>query len=636
MCGYAGIALSSKSLEILQPELLRAMGNSIRLRGPDDQGVWIDSELGVGLVHQRLAIQDLSPLGAQPMQSISGRYTIAFNGEIYNFKQLKARLLALDYVFKGGSDTEVILAAFEAWGVETALADFVGMFSIALVDHHERQLWLIRDRMGEKPLYYYHADGNLLFASELKPLMLCPLFKKAIEPGAVGLLMRHNYIPAPWSIFKNTFKLEPAHYLRFNLQDIAQAPVKQCYWTPDLNWDLSLTSKKLHEQLEPLLHQIISDQMISDAPLGAFLSGGIDSSTIVSLMQRQSSRPVKTFSVGFNVPGFNEAEHAKAVAQHLHTDHSELYVEPEDALDIIPLLPDIYDEPFADSSQIPTFIVSRMTRRQVTVALSGDGGDELFAGYSRYATYARAYSSRQRGIAKKLMNVLPATLAAQLTRLVKPNHCALPLELVLEKVQRYNAGFNAKDARDYYQNQIGYWLNPEAQLTSAYRLNYALDNMPLREDATSTFQWCDINSYLPDDILVKVDRAAMANSLETRVPFLDHRLVELSLKVPTQLNVINNITKQPLRKILYQYVPRELVDRPKQGFAIPVAHWLKNELRDWADDLLSEKSLAASGLFNSALIRQKWIAHLSTTHDYSFHLWSVLMFQSWYRKNFPT
>jgi asparagine synthase (glutamine-hydrolysing) len=634
MCGYAGMALSKKNRDILSVELLRAMGTAIRLRGPDDQGVWMDDRVGVGLVHQRLAIQDLSPLGAQPMQSISGRYTIAFNGEIYNFKQLKVRLTSLGFQFKGGSDTEVILAAFEAWGVEAALDGFVGMFSIALLDHQESQLWLIRDRMGEKPLYYYHADGNLLFASELKPLMLCPLFKKTIEPGAVALLMRHNYIPAPWSIFKNTFKLEPAHYLRFNLLNIAEAPVKKRYWNPDLSWDLSLNAQTLHEQLEPLLSQVIADQMISDAPLGAFLSGGIDSSTIVSLMQKQSSRPVKTFSVGFNAAGFNEAEHAKAVARHLGTEHSEFYVEPADALDIIPHLPDIYDEPFADSSQIPTFIVSRMTRQQVTVALSGDGGDELFAGYSRYAAYDRGFNLRQQGLANKLMSALPAPLTAQLTRLLKMNQRELPAALVLEKVQRYNVGFNAKNSREYYQNQISYWLEPESQLASASRLTYALDYMPLREDPTATFQWCDINSYLPDDILVKVDRAAMANSLETRVPLLDHRLVELSLKIPTAINVVNGITKQPLRKILYQHVPRELVDRPKQGFAVPVAHWLKNELRDWAEDLLSEKSLAESGVFNSSVIRKKWIAHLTTGHDYSFHLWSVLMFQSWYRKNF--
>lgn len=631
MCGYAGMALGANVPEKMDVTLLRSMGDSIRVRGPDDQGVWADDELGVGLVHQRLAIQDLSPLGAQPMNSVSGRYTIAFNGEIYNFKHLRTRLSALGFTFKGGSDTEVILAAFEAWGIEPSLREFTGMFSIALVDHSSKELWLMRDRMGEKPLYYYQADGILLFASELKPLMLCPQFSKEIEPGAVALLLRHNYIPAPWSIFKNTFKLEPAHYLRFNLADLNASPVHQCYWNPDLNWDSTLTANSLHEQLDPLLKSVIADQMISDAPLGAFLSGGIDSSTIVALMQQQSARPVKTFSVGFNVAGFNEAEHAKAVAQHLGTDHTEYYVEPSDALAIIPRLAEIYDEPFADSSQIPTFIVSRMTRQKVTVALSGDGGDELFAGYSRYDTYARAYDQRRAGANNKLMNLLPLTLSVQLTRLLKANQRALTDELIVEKIQRYQVAYSATNTRDFYQRQVGYWLNPEAQIHGAKRLPYALDSLPIRADATATFQWCDINSYLPDDILVKVDRAAMANSLETRVPLLDHRLVELSLKVPTAINVVNGVTKQPLRKILYEHVPRELVDRPKQGFAVPVAHWLKNELRDWAEDLLSESALERSAVFNVSLIRQKWQAHLTTDQDYSFHLWSVLMFQSWYR-----
>lgn len=632
MCGYAGLVFGLQSKDRIDHSMLSAMGRSIELRGPDAQGVWSDESLGVGLVHQRLAIQDLSPLGAQPMRSSTNRFTIAFNGEVYNFKKLRTRLTEQGYSFKGGSDTEVILAAFEAWGIEAALNEFTGMFSIALVDHLEKELWLIRDRMGEKPLYYYHNEGKIIFASELKALMVCPYFKKDIEPGAVALLMRHNYIPAPWSIFKKTFKLEPAHYLKFNLSNIALPPIRKRYWSPDLSWDLSLTSESVHEKLLPLLKDVIADQMISDAPLGAFLSGGIDSSTIVALMQQQSSNPIKTFSVGFNVQGFNEAIHAKAVAKHLGTEHTEYYVEPQDALDVIPKLADIYDEPFADSSQIPTFIVSRMTKQKVTVALSGDGGDELFAGYSRYATYSRAFEARHGSINSKLMNYLPPQLAAAFTKVLKKNQRSLTDDLVIEKVMRYKAAFKSLNASDFYQNQISYWLDPELQVKGAERLNYSLDMDVLREDATSTFQWCDINSYLPDDILVKVDRAAMANSLETRVPLLDHRLVELSLKVPTNLNVLNGVTKQPLRKILYQHVPREMVDRPKQGFAVPKAHWLRNELREWAEDLLSENELQKSGVFNISLIRQKWNAHLFTEHDYSFHLWSVLMFQSWYKK----
>ncbi len=632
MCGFAGLALGIGAEQAVDRNLLREMGLKIERRGPDAQGVWADDQLAVGLVHQRLAIQDLSPLGAQPMVSASGRYTIAFNGEIYNFKRLKAELAEKHHCFKGGSDTEVILAAVEEWGLEQALLKFTGMFAISLVDHQERKLWLIRDRLGEKPLYYSQTNGKLVFASELKALMICPFFAKEIEPGAVALLMRHNYIPAPWSIFKNTFKLEPAHSLCFDLTNLSSSPVKKRYWKPDLAWDKSLDADGLHEQLFPLLTSVISDQMISDAPLGAFLSGGIDSSTIVALMQQQAKQPVKTFSVGFNVDGFNEAEHAKAVAKHLGTEHTEFYVEPQDALKLIPSLPEFYDEPFADSSQIPTYIVSQMTRQKVTVALSGDGGDELFAGYSRYATYARAFANRRSGINHKMMNMLGPNAAASITRLLKPNQRSLDKELLLEKVLRYKLAFNADRADQFYKNQISYWLNPEQYVNCSNPLQYALDECVVREDAISTFQWCDINSYLPDDILVKVDRAAMANSLETRVPLLDHRLVELSLKVPTHINVQHGVTKQPLRRILYQFVPRELVDRPKQGFAVPKAQWLRNELREWADDLLSEDSLNRSGIFCTKLIRQKWLAHLYTEHDYSFHLWSVLMFQSWYKK----
>jgi asparagine synthase (glutamine-hydrolysing) len=632
MCGFAGFALGHMNEQPIDKYLLSEMGRAIQLRGPDAQGVWSDDKLAVGLVHQRLAIQDLSPLGAQPMVSSSGRFTIAFNGEIYNFKKLKKELTTKHYTFKGGSDTEVILAAFEEWGIEAALVQFTGMFAIALVDHLEKKLWLIRDRMGEKPLYYCQNDNKLIFASELKSLMACPFFKKDIEPGAVALLLRHNYIPAPWSIFKKTFKLEPAHFLCFDLLDLAREPQKKCYWQPSLTWDKSLTADSLHERLLPMLKDIIADQMISDAPLGAFLSGGIDSSTIVSLMQQQATNPVKTFSVGFNVAGFNEAEHAKAVARHLGTEHTEYYVEPQDALNVIPQLADIYDEPFADSSQIPTYIVSRMTRQKVTVALSGDGGDELFAGYSRYAKYGRAFDQRRTGLNHKMMHLLGPKSAGFLTKILKSNQRSLSNDLVLEKVNRHKASYQADDASAFYQNQISYWLNPEQYVSNAMRLPYALDNSVTRDDATSTFQWCDINSYLPDDILVKVDRAAMANSLETRVPLLDHRLVELSLQVPTGINVQQGVTKQPLRKILYQNVPRELVDRPKQGFAVPKAYWLRHELRDWAENLLSEEALKKSGIFNTNLIRQKWQAHLFTEHDYSFHLWSVLMFQSWYEK----
>jgi len=485
--------------------------------------------------------------------------------------------------------------------------------------------------MGEKPLYYYHSAGKLVFGSELKALMACPFFERKVNPHALALLLKHNYIPGPVSIFQDTLKLPPAHYALFDLSDMSRTPQLHSYWQPSVDWDLSMTGDSLHEQLEPLLREVIGDQMISDAPLGAFLSGGIDSSTIVALMQSQAQRPVKTFSVGFDIPGFNEAEHAKAVASHLGTEHTEYYVQPEDALSIIPDLPRLYDEPFADSSQIPTFIVSRMTRQAVTVALSGDGGDELFAGYERYTQYQRAYRNRRSGVARKLLSQLPAQLSARLAGAV-PSQRGLAHSLLLEKVRRYQSAYNSGTPLDYYRGQVSYWLNPSVLLPGIEEARYALHDLSNRADEISTYQWADINTYLPDDILVKVDRAAMANSLETRVPLLDHRLVELALRVPTELNFHEGLAKWPLRRILYQHVPRAMMERPKQGFAIPKAQWLRHELKDWAESLLSNEALSETGYFNQRLVRDAWEAHKNSKHDYSFHLWSVLMFQAWHRE----
>jgi len=632
MCGVAGYAIGKLEVGSPMDAVLAAMGAALTHRGPDDQGAWVHPRMPLGLVHRRLAIQDLSPLGNQPMISPSGRYILAFNGEIYNFRRLRAQLEDEGFSFDGGSDTEVILAAFDAWGVKAALARFNGMFAMALVDSESEQLWLIRDRLGEKPLYLYHNADSLVFGSELKALMACPVFERKVDPSALALLLKHNYIPGPSSIFQNTIKLPPAHYARFELGDISRAPELRRYWSPSLDWDLSMTRDSLHQRLEPLLKEVIADQMISDAPLGAFLSGGIDSSTIVALMQSQAAQSVKTFSVGFDIPGFNEAEHAKAVAEHLGTDHTEYYVQPQDALSIIPDLPRLYDEPFADSSQIPTFIVSRMTRQAVTVALSGDGGDELFAGYERYSQYQRAYEQRRSGLVRKLLSRLPMSLSAQLAGVAMPGQRGLSAALLREKVRRYRAAYASKDPLAFYSGQVAYWLDPSVVLPGVEEAAYALHNLGNRADAISSYQWADINTYLPDDILVKVDRAAMANSLETRVPLLDHRLVELALQVPTELNFHEGLAKWPLRRILYQHVPRELVERPKQGFAIPKAHWLRHELRDWAESLLSEQALAATGYFNIPLVRAAWRAHQKSGQDYSFHLWSVLMFQAWHRE----
>jgi len=632
MCGLAGYADSSRQQDSERQQTLERMGASLTHRGPDDQGIWLYPKGNLGLVHRRLAIQDLSPQGAQPMVSPSGRYVIAFNGEVYNFKALRSELTDSGYTFNGGSDTEVILAAFDAWGLDESLKRFNGMFAMALVDRKSNDLWLIRDRLGEKPLYYFHRNGSLVFGSELKALMACPVFERKVEPRALALLLKHNYIPGPRCIFQNTLKLPPAHTAQFDLSDLARPPKLHRYWKPALDWDLTLTADGLHDRLEPLLNEVIADQMISDAPLGAFLSGGVDSSTIVALMQSQATQPVRTFSVGFDIPGFNEAEHAKAVAEHLGTEHTEYYVQPQDALSIIPDLPKLYDEPFADSSQIPTFIVSRMTRQAVTVALSGDGGDELFAGYERYTQYKAAYEKRRSGLSRKLLTQLPISLSARLAGLSMPSQKGLPLRLLQEKVRRYRAAYKSSTPLDFYRGQVAYWLDPSVVLPGVEEASYALHSLESRSDAISTYQWADINTYLPDDILVKVDRAAMANSLETRVPLLDHRLVELALQVPTALNFHEGFAKWPLRRILYQHVPRDLIERPKQGFAIPKAQWLRHELREWAESLLSEEALSATGYFNQRMVRDAWHAHLTSEHDYSFHLWSVLMFQAWHRE----
>jgi len=631
MCGIAGFSRAVQEQGDTREDTLASMGAALTHRGPDDQGFWLHPDHNLGLVHRRLSIQDLSPLGRQPMESPSGRYVLVFNGEIYNFKRIRVELTKQGFSFNGGSDTEVILAAFDAWGVKASLTEFTGMFAMAVVDREYDQMWLIRDRLGEKPLYIYHQSGNLVFGSELKALMVCPLFERDIDTNALALLLKHNYIPGPFSIFKHTTKLPPGHYALFDLADMKRKPELSSYWTPSLDWDLSFTRDSLHEQLEPLLMEVIGDQMISDAPLGAFLSGGIDSSTIVALMQSQAQRPVKTFSVGFDIPGFNEAEHAKAVADHLGTEHTEYYVQPEDALSIIPDLPCLYDEPFADSSQIPTFIVSRMTRQAVTVALSGDGGDELFAGYERYTQYQRAYSARRSGCARKLLKNMPPHLSAFLAGMA-PRQRGLSSALLREKVARYQDAYESDTPLDFYRGQVSYWLNPSVILPGVEEPRYALHCLQNRSDEISSYQWADINTYLPDDILVKVDRAAMANGLETRVPLLDHRLVELALRVPTKLNFNEGLAKWPLRRILYQHVPRSMIERPKQGFAIPKAQWLRHELKDWAESLLSNEALEATGYFNQRLVRDAWEAHKSAKHDYSFHLWSILMFQAWHRE----
>lgn len=643
MCGIAGFWAQ----EVCRDDAvatLTAMGHAIAHRGPDAEGLIWDEKVHLGLVHRRLAIQDLSPAGAQPMKSSSGRFVIIFNGEIYNFRALAAELEFAGHHFRGHSDTEVMLAAFEQWGVENSLKRFAGMFAFAVWDCHDARLWLVRDRMGEKPLYYGWHHGTLLFASELKAMHAFPGFSPEINRDALTLLLRHNYIPAPHSIYRNIYKLLPSHFLRFNLLNRESKPGPHAYWSlsdsfqSTEKWDLNTAE----EELDCRLGEVIKEQMIADVPLGAFLSGGIDSSTVVALMQKHSNRAVRTFSIGFDVSGFNEAVHAAAVARYLGTDHTELYVTPGDALDVIPNLPELYDEPFADSSQIPTYLVCRMARQQVTVALSGDGGDELFAGYSHYAKTLAAWQQQHvsPGWKERVGHTvagLPQYISVPLVRMFVPDQRRLSLWRLREKLLIENKARKAKDIQDFYACRIGYWAHPERLVLGTdvppYVMTQKCSSSVAKLSDLKQLQWLDLNCYLPDDILTKVDRAAMAVSLETRIPLLDHRIVSFALGLPDNLICNGNTGKAVLRRVLHRYVPKELVDRPKQGFAIPVAQWLRKELRDWAEALLDESRLRREGFWEVKLIRQAWADHLDGKEDYNFKLWSVLMFQAWLDRN---
>ncbi|HET7716212.1 MAG TPA: asparagine synthase (glutamine-hydrolyzing) [Bauldia sp.] len=650
MCGFAGFLAGSSSEPLT---VLRRMGLVLHHRGPDHGAEWFDEEAQIGLAHRRLAIIDLSRAGEQPMSSANGRYVISYNGEIYNHADIRGELLQAGYSidWRGHSDTETLLAAFEAWGVAETLKRAIGMFALALWDRHERKLTLARDRLGEKPLYYgWQTAGRyavFLFGSELKALSCHPDFEGEIDRGALSLLMRHNYIPAPYSIYRGIKKLLPGTYLTVSLQsreakvhsywsamEVARSgAMSRASWSPD----------EAIDELHDLLLDAVNRQMMSDVPLGAFLSGGIDSSTIVALMQAQSRRPVKTFSIGFFEGEYNEAEYAKAVGRHLGTDHTELYVTPGEAMDVIPRLPSIYDEPFADPSQIPTFLISRLARSQVTVSLSGDAGDELFGGYNRYEMTARFWdcmASVPRPLrvatARGLTSVSPATWdrLAFAARPLLPR--SMRVRLPGDKVHKGAGVLASRTPAELYRGIVSLWRNPEQLVAGATEPHTVLtEPSPLLDGLTPVERMMalDTISYLPDDILVKVDRAAMAVSLETRVPFLDHRVVEFAWRLPIDLKLRNGQTKWVLRQVLYRYVPRKLVERPKMGFGVPLDEWLRGPLKSWAEELLDEGRLRREGFFEPAPIRRAWAAHLQGHSNMQYHLWVVLMFQAWLEKS---
>jgi len=646
MCGLAGFLRREASAA--DPEVLRAMGARLYHRGPDDAGVWMDEEAGIGLAHARLAILDLTPAGHQPMASASGRFVLAYNGEIYNHLEIRK---ALDRekdtpAWNGHSDTETLLAAVEAWGMRQALDRCVGMFAFALWDRDERSLILARDRLGEKPLYYGWIGEVFTFASELKALTALPGWNGEVDRDALALYMRHNYVPAPWSIYRGIRKLLPGTFLRITPDtEPGTLPEPVAYWSAadvveeSLRHPFEGGDAEAVDALESMLLQSLGDKMISDVPLGAFLSGGYDSSLVAALMQAQSGQPVKTFSIGFHEDGYNEAHHAAAVARHLGTDHTELYVTPEEAMAVIPDLPMLYDEPFADSSHIPTFLVSRLARQQVTVVLSGDGGDELFGGYNRYAQGLQLLTKlyRMPGVTRPVLAALLRSLSpAAWDRLF---HIASPLlpsrmrvRMAGDKLHKLAGILCLEGEKVLYAGLVSYWPDPEKVVLGGKELPTALTDPSRQARLTEVIDYMmftDLVSYLPDDILVKVDRASMGVSLEVRVPLLDHRIVEFAWRLPHHMKVRDGQGKWILRQVLYRYVPRKLIDRPKMGFGMPIDNWLRGPLRDWAEGLLDEYRLRNEGFFDPAPIRRKWTEHLSGRRNWAYHLWAVLMFQAW-------
>lgn len=624
MCGIVG-AMQFSGIGL--PHLLSAIRLRLHHRGPDDYGHWIDKDEGIALGHTRLAIVDLSPAGHQPMPSACDRYMIAFNGEIYNHHKLRQQLEQQGQApaWRGHSDTETLLACFSAWGIEATLKATVGMFALALWDKQEQQLTLARDRLGEKPLYWGWCGDTLLFGSELKALKAHPAFNAQVDRGSLSLLLRYNYIPAPYTIYQGIEKLPAGQFVQIKKGQLRSDVQTKTYWQLNQVIENGLanpftgTDAQATDTLEQAIRKAVSGQMLSDVPLGAFLSGGVDSSTVVALMQQQSKQPVRTFAIGFDEPGYNEAEYAKEVAQHLGTDHTELYVSAQDALDLVPRLPDIYCEPFADSSQLPTFLVSRMAKQHVTVALSGDGGDELFGGYNPYQFAPRLWSKLQ---------LLPLPLRQIAYRLLS----GLPLPDKLEKLLRV---LPAKDKEQFYQILMSHWDNPGQLVIGGNEYPTLINSTEQWPKADSFEHWMmamDAGQYMTDDILVKVDRAAMANSLETRVPLLDHRVVELAWQLPLHMKIRDGVGKWVLREVLYRHVPREMIERPKKGFSVPLGQWLRGPLRDWAEPLLNEQRLAQEGYFNSGVVRRIWSDHLQGRRDHSLKLWSILMFQAWLEK----
>ncbi len=646
MCGIVGLFDTAASTN--GPELERlasSMADTLRHRGPDDAGTWTAPECGIAFGHRRLSVVDLSDAGHQPMRSATGRYVITFNGEIYNYPDLRRDLIRRGHAFRGDSDTEVMLAAIEEWGVHGAVPRFNGMFAFGLWDRDDRLLHLVRDRFGEKPIYYGWAGAIFVFGSELKSLVAFPGLDRRLDHEAIALYLRHTHFPAPLTVFRSVRKAMPGSITTVAATAAAMEPESVSYWSlreaaRRASRTLLWLDQEAIDTLDHLLRDSVRMRMVADVPLGAFLSGGVDSSTIVAMMQDQSAVPVRTFTIGFLEENYNEAVHAKEVASHLGTDHTELYVSPTEALDIIPALPGMYDEPFADSSQIPTHLVSALARRSVTVALSGDAGDELFGGYTHYHRGSRLWSSLRHvppglrsasGAALQAVPDAAVRIGQRVAAAVWPNGPLGRADIRL-RVERLAAMLQSSNPEGMYRVFVSSSVEPITFLIEGREPKTILTD-PNRWITAPTvlerMMFLDTMTYLPDAILVKLDRASMAVSLETRVPLLDHRIAEFAWRLPPRMKVNGEVSKWVLRRVLDRYVPRSLVDREKMGFGVPVGEWIRGPLLEWAEGLLDERRMLEQYIFDVPRVRARWIEHRSGSRDWSSFLWSVLMFQAW-------
>ena len=644
MCGITGFwNINARPTDL---ESIEAMADALTHRGPDARGVFTDAEAGLAMGHRRLSIIDLSEHGAQPMKSACGRFVVVYNGEIYNFRQLRRQLRSRrpDLTFRGDSDTEVLLEAIATFGVDDAVEKTNGMFAFALWDRRRRQLTLGRDRLGIKPLYYGRVGSALMFGSELKSLRAHPRFDADVDRQALADLLRLNSIPAPRSIYRGISKLEPGMLVSFDAPD--RRGRLRDYWSARAAAEQGISTRfrgtpaEAVDALEQRLVEAVEARMISDVPLGAFLSGGVDSSTVVALMQQISARPVKTFSIGFHNDDYNEATHAAAVAAHLGTDHTEQYVTPDDAMEVIPELPRLYDEPFADSSQIPTHLVSQIARRDVTVALSGDGGDELFAGYNRHLWAPRIWrmvSPVPAMVRLAVANLLTRPDPAQVNAMYHRVEAALPRPLRVrvpaEKLQKLAGMLAVSGIDDIYARLRAHWPDPTAVIQRLPRYRPTVHRVPQRAGFAERMMFRDLVGYLPDDILTKVDRASMGVSLEARVPLLDHRVVEFAWRLPMEFKIRDGQSKWVLRQLLYRRVPRQLIERPKMGFGIPLGDWFRTSLRDWVEALLDPHRLRREGFFRVQPIRRMWNEHLEGQANHQHELWNVLAFQAWWQQH---